>query len=165
MSETVHASAVVANGEALLIRGDSGAGKSALALDLIALGAGLIADDLVALSRVDGVLVAAHPTPGATEALIEARGIGLLRLPAAAAAPVGLVIDLARVETERLPPIRHWRGLPLLHRPSPLHPAALLVTLRAGGPEDPEAAVPSHLRPAPPRPKLLTNVGESAENG
>lgn len=165
MSETLHASAVAAEGGALLILGPSGAGKSALALDLVALGAGLIADDLVALLCAGEEVVAAHPAPGATEALIEARGIGILRLPAAAARPVRLVVDLGRVESERLPPRRFWRGLPLLHRPAPLHPAALLVALRTGGPEDPEAAVPSHLRPAAPRPNLLTNAGESVENG
>ena len=47
MSETVHATAVLVGADGVLIRGDSGAGKSALALALIERGARLIADDRV----------------------------------------------------------------------------------------------------------------------
>ncbi|PIY73077.1 MAG: serine kinase, partial [Rhodobacterales bacterium CG_4_10_14_0_8_um_filter_70_9] len=79
----IHAScvawAVAGKARGLLILGASGAGKSALALELIALGAALVADDQVALRRVGEAVVAAPPPPLA--GLIEARGLGLLRMP------------------------------------------------------------------------------------
>ncbi|MFV0475521.1 MAG: HPr kinase/phosphorylase [Pikeienuella sp.] len=161
----LHASAVAAAGRALLILGPSGAGKSALAMELIALGAGLIADDLVVLRPAGDGLVAAHPDPAATTALIEARGIGLIRLPAAGAAPLGLVIDLGSEEAERLPPRRFWRGAPLLLRSRPLRPAALLLALRAGGPEDPEAGLRSGLAPGGAGDQIVNGLAESAESG
>lgn len=160
----IHASAVALDGRGLLILGPAGAGKSALALELIALGAGLIADDLVRLAEVDGALTAAPVDDGAT-GLIEARGIGLLRLSTAGAAPVRLVMDLGRPETERLPPRRRWRRAPLLLRPSPLSPAALLLALKAGGPEDPEAEIGRLLRGRAGRPKVPGNGSESTESG
>ena len=47
----LHASAVAIEGRAVLITGPSGSGKSGLALDIIALGARLVADDGVILRR------------------------------------------------------------------------------------------------------------------
>ena len=47
----VHASCVARDGRAVLIRGASGSGKSGLALQLMALGAGLVADDRTRLWR------------------------------------------------------------------------------------------------------------------
>jgi len=44
---TIHASCVAVDGKGLLITGASGSGKSALALQLMAFGAHLIADDRV----------------------------------------------------------------------------------------------------------------------
>ncbi len=140
--ETIHASAVAAEGRALLILGPSGSGKSALALELIALGAGLVADDLVALEEGPEGCVAGPVRAGATQP-IEARGLGILRLPAVEPAPVRLVIDLGRPEPARLPERRLWRGAPLLFRPARLSPAALLLALKSAGPEDPEAPVGS----------------------
>lgn len=142
--ETLHATAVSAAGPcgaaALLILGGSGAGKSMLAIELIALGANLISDDLVTLS-VKGPRAQAAAPPTARPA-IEARGVGLLPTPLAPAAPVGLVVDLDQEEETRLPPARLWRwrgaSAPLLHRPPGLRPAALLLALRAGGPLDPD---------------------------
>jgi HPr kinase/phosphorylase len=101
----LHASAVAIGGRGLLITGAAGAGKTTLALELIALGATLIADDLVML-RPDGTggLVLAPPPRGA--GLVELRGFGLARLAHCAGAPLALVADLDQAETERLPPVR-----------------------------------------------------------
>jgi serine kinase of HPr protein (carbohydrate metabolism regulator) len=101
----VHATAVAIAGKALLLRGPPGAGKSDLALRLIDSGAALIADDQCALYRAgDRILVRA---PAAIAGLIEVRGLGILRAPAEAEAPLALVVDLVRPElVERLPQAR-----------------------------------------------------------
>ncbi|MEO0362515.1 MAG: serine kinase [Pseudomonadota bacterium] len=143
--ELLHASAVEAAGRALLILGPSGAGKSALAIELIALGARLVADDLVALSAEGGRLIAAAPeaAPEGALGVVEARGLGLLSVPGAGPTPVALVLDLGREERARLPAPKRWSLLgasaPSLGRPPRLQPAALFVALRHGGPLDPEA--------------------------
>ena len=57
----VHGTTVEIAGQAVLIRGPSGSGKSDLALRLIDGGAQLVADDQTELSPRDGRLVASAP--------------------------------------------------------------------------------------------------------
>jgi HPr kinase/phosphorylase len=111
MSEaaSVHASAVKVGERAVLIRGPSGAGKSRLAFDLILAGrsgqlpkAVLVGDDRVRLDTVGGELFV-RPVAELV-GLMEIRGLGIRRLDFAADAPVGLVVDLAADDAERLPP-------------------------------------------------------------
>lgn len=92
-----HGSCVVRTGHAILLLGPPGSGKSDLALRLIDRGFELVADDRVVL--VDG---AAAPPP-ALAGLLEVRGLGLLRLPFRAPAPVALVLELGG-PPPRLPP-------------------------------------------------------------
>jgi HPr kinase/phosphorylase len=103
-SDILHGSCVAVDGRGLLILGPSGSGKSALALRLLSLGAGLVADDRTSLAVEADRLIAGCPAPIA--GLIEARGVGILHAPAVDRAEVVLVADLAQVETERLPPAR-----------------------------------------------------------
>lgn len=107
------AGAVAIGGRALLIEGPPGCGKSSLALALIDRGAGLIGDDAVTLVARDGRLIAAPPPNIA--GLLEVRGVGLMRLPVAAAAPVALVLVLGGPQEERLPasplPRRNMAGV------------------------------------------------------
>lgn len=105
MAHVLHASCVAFGDRAVLILGPSGVGKSALALNLMALGAALVADDRVALSPCAGALVASAP-PG-LPSLIEARGIGLLQANLQGTAQLALAVDLGQAETHRLPPPRH----------------------------------------------------------
>jgi serine kinase of HPr protein (carbohydrate metabolism regulator) len=105
---TVHASAVLAGARAVLIRGAAGTGKSRLALALIAAAqtgllrfARLVGDDRVHLEPSHGRLLV-RPTP-TLAGLIEVRGIGIRRLEYEALAVVGLVVDLAADDAERLP--------------------------------------------------------------
>ena len=133
--ETRHATTVALEGRALLIEGASGAGKSALALQLMAFGAALVSDDRTDLHR-DGEQVIASAPP-AIRGLIEARGLGLLNADTAPPAPVAALVDLDRIETDRLPPLRQVTllgcRLPLLLRVESIHFApALLQFLRAG---------------------------------
>jgi HPr kinase/phosphorylase len=106
---SVHASAVLVGDRAVLIRGPSGAGKSRLAFDLILAGragqlpaAILVGDDRVHLDTVAGQLWVRPVRELA--GLIEVRGLGIRRCDFAGEAVVGLVVDLAASDAERLPP-------------------------------------------------------------
>ncbi len=99
--EIRHASAVAIDGRAVLIEGPSGCGKSGLALELMARGAELIADDSTRLVLRDGWPWALAPERLA--GVIEARGVGLIRAAYRPAAPLALVIDMGAVQGERLP--------------------------------------------------------------
>lgn len=109
---TVHASAVVVGARAVLIRGPSGAGKSRLAWELIEAARGgaltfarLVGDDRVHLQAAGGRLLV-RPTE-ALAGLIELRGLGILRREHEPCAVVGLVVDLAAADAERLPERDH----------------------------------------------------------
>lgn len=94
----MHATCVAINGRGLLITGPSGSGKSDLALRLIADGAQLVADDQVELGSLS--LIATCPAP--LRGLIEARYIGLMRVPFVESAPLALIIE-PEDHPERLP--------------------------------------------------------------
>ena len=105
---SVHASAVLVGARAALIRGPSGAGKSRLALALLRAAetgrppfALLVADDRCHLAPQHGRLLVrpAEKLAG----LIEVHGLGIRRLPHEPVAVVGLVVDLAAPDGERLP--------------------------------------------------------------
>jgi HPr kinase/phosphorylase len=105
---TVHASAVLAGARAVLIRGPAGAGKSRLALRLIQAAeyrlitfARLVGDDRIELAASHGRLLARPPS--ALAGLIEVRGLGIRRLDHEPIAVIGLVVDLASPDAERLP--------------------------------------------------------------
>jgi len=130
-----HGTTVAWDGRGLLIIGASGTGKSALALDLMALGCALVADDRTALSVEDGAVIARCPP--AISGLIEARGIGLLRADPAPMARLIAVLDLDQSETDRLPVHREITllgfSVPLLHNPGRGGAAsALLQYLKCG---------------------------------
>ncbi|MCG6883059.1 MAG: HPr kinase/phosphatase C-terminal domain-containing protein [Silicimonas sp.] len=129
-----HASAVAFDGRGVLLTGPSGSGKSMLALELIALGAVLVADDGVILSNRDGGLWMEAPMP--ISGRIEARGLGILATHAAPAF-AALVVDMAEVETARMPERREITledvTLPLLRRvESPAFASMLRVYLSTG---------------------------------
>jgi serine kinase of HPr protein (carbohydrate metabolism regulator) len=105
---SVHASAVLVGARAALIRGPTGAGKSRLALALLGAAATgrppfalLVADDRSHLAPHHGRLLV-RPAPELA-GLIEVHGLGIRRLPYEPVAVVGLVVDLAAPDGERLP--------------------------------------------------------------
>ena len=100
----MHASCVAVSGRGVLIIGPSGSGKSGLALQLMAYGAALVADDQTELT-VEGESLIAR-CPAVLQGLIEARGVGLLRAAALPQAEIHLVADMAKSEPDRLPPHR-----------------------------------------------------------
>ena len=98
----LHGTAVALGDRGLLILGQSGSGKSALALRLVALGARLVADDQVLITPgKDGPEARA---PESLRGLIEARFVGILRLPFQDSTRLDLIVDLSHSETDRLPP-------------------------------------------------------------
>jgi HPr kinase/phosphorylase len=131
----LHASCVAVDGRAVLITGASGAGKSGLALRLMALGAELVSDDRTMVRVRDGGLIAQCPPE--ISGLIEARGVGILRAPALPEAAVSMVVDLSSPETERLPPHRRVTVLGVtcdlvLGSQSDHFPASILCYLKHG---------------------------------
>ena len=107
-SSTIHASAVLVGPRAVLIRGPAGSGKSRLALALIQAGASgalpfarLVGDDRVHVEAANGRLLvrAADMLAG----LIEVRGLGIRKVPFEPVGVVGVVVDLAAANSERLP--------------------------------------------------------------
>jgi HPr kinase/phosphorylase len=111
----VHGTSIALGGDGILLRGPSGSGKSDLALRLIDTGACLVADDQTELFRVgDRIEMRA---PAAIAEQIEVRGVGILRVPSVASAPLRLVVDLVAPEViERLP---EPRSCVLLNRSFP----------------------------------------------
>ena len=106
--DTIWGTSVAIDGLGILIRGPSGAGKSDLALRLIDGGAMLISDDQTELVREGNRLVAR--APDTIRGRLEVRGIGIVTVPAAARAPLVLVVDLVPPEqVNRMPNPGRWR--------------------------------------------------------
>jgi HPr kinase/phosphorylase len=131
----IHATCVVVDRRGLLIVGRAGVGKSALALQLMAIGAELVADDRCNLSHSPQGVVVSRPEN--LPAAIEARGVGILSARCTAPALLAAVIDLDCVTHERLPALRSTQmgdqNILLLESFKAQHfPAALLLFLKHG---------------------------------
>lgn len=130
---TLHATAVAVGDAGVLLIGASGSGKSSLALELMTRGAALVADDRVILRpEAGGVRMSC---PQVLRGMIEARGIGILHAVPASDARLGIVVDMDRTETERMPPERTIRYFDqdyrLLHKVASGHfPAAVIQYLK-----------------------------------
>lgn len=124
----VHATTIAMQGRGLLILGPSGSGKSTLALELMAVGAVLVADDRTDLDERDGQVVASCPAP--LRGRIEARGLGVLAADDAGPVPLALIVDLGRREDARMPQSRKHEllgiALPLVLGPYRPHLYAAL---------------------------------------
>jgi HPr kinase/phosphorylase len=92
---------------AVLLMGASGAGKSDVALRLIAMGARLVADDQTQLFAEGGHLFAAAPP--SLHGRMEIRGVGILAMTPAEPAPIILAVRLDETaDIPRLPePLTH----------------------------------------------------------
>jgi len=78
-SSTAHGVFLDVLGMGVLITGDSGVGKSELALELISRGSGLIADDVVELYRIGPEAVEGR-CPPLLKDFLEVRGLGVLNI-------------------------------------------------------------------------------------
>ena len=100
-SPIMHGTCVDLKGSGILIIGRSGSGKSSLAVDLLALGASLVADDQCNLIiKNDGIRIS---KPASLPNSIEMRGIGLVSVPMIMQTNLDWVVNLDEIETERMP--------------------------------------------------------------
>lgn len=128
---SLHATCVAVDGQGVVLTGESGAGKSALGIQLIDGGAMLVSDDLTTLFREGPRLIARAPLHGA--GLIEAHGNGMMRLAFVDQAPVAFFVEVGPPAGDRLPEPAYRTELgvsaPLL-RADPRNPAsAALIRL------------------------------------
>ena len=107
MQDQRHATAIAVEGQAVLIEGPSGSGKSDLALRLIDQGALLIGDDQVIIRAGETGLVV-EPVPSLAGRM-EVRGLGIIAVPCTAHGPLGLIVELTD-RVERFPDAQE--GLP-----------------------------------------------------
>jgi len=105
MTPTIHATGLLVGHCGILIRGQSGSGKSRLALSLLQSGRAqfvrLVGDDRLHLSAAHGRLLM-RPA-AALEGLIEVRGLGVIRVPYERVAVSRIVVDLGADDASRLP--------------------------------------------------------------
>ncbi len=150
---SLHATCVLLDGAAaafgapsdagILLTGESGSGKSELALRLIERGAKLVSDDRTRLRLENGCL-RAEPV-GELAGLLEVRHVGILQLPYAESARIGLVILLSKENLLSRMPVREWYDPPHFAIPRESRPPMLrLWTQDASAPAKAAAAVAAH---------------------
>ena len=99
MASTLHSTCVAIAHHGVLLLGESGAGKSDLALRLIDDGAQLVSDDYTDIS--EGLIANA---PERLKGLLEVRGLGIIKLSYVRNVKLALAVKLvARELVERLP--------------------------------------------------------------
>lgn len=110
MKQNIHATCIKLNKRGILILGQSGKGKSDLALRLIMrFGAKLVADDRVDIFLDKGWITAS--APDMLKGLLEVRGVGILKFPPTKKTKIDLVVNLDAAKVERLPEIRFYELL------------------------------------------------------
>ena len=92
------------NGSGVLIVGSSGSGKSSLAINLLALGSKLVADDQCELIKNNNRFRVSKPASLPNS--IEIRGVGLVSVPMVVETSLDWVVDMDEAETERMPDLR-----------------------------------------------------------
>ncbi len=98
----IHATCVSFSGKGVLLLGDSGSGKSDLALRLItSFGAVLVADDRVDINITNGRAIASAPEN--IKGLLEVRNIGIVKYPTVEDTEIKLAVKLSLAPQERLP--------------------------------------------------------------
>ena len=97
----MHSSSVVIDDNGVLILGDSGSGKSDLALRLIDNGATLISDD-ISICRKNSNNIYLY-CPPEIKGLLEVREIGIITVPFVERIKLRLVVNLKSNNNERFP--------------------------------------------------------------
>ena len=92
------------NGSGVLIVGSSGSGKSSLAINMLALGSKLVADDQCELVKKNNRFSVSKPTSLPNS--IEIRGVGLVSVPMVVETSLDWVVNMDEAEKERMPDLR-----------------------------------------------------------
>ena len=100
----MHATCVDVNGSGVLIVGHSGSGKSSLAINLLALGSKLVADDQCELVKKNKKFRVFKPA--SLPKSIEIRGVGLVSVPMVVETRLDWVVNMDEAEKERMPDLR-----------------------------------------------------------
>ena len=113
----IHSTSVVIDDNGVLILGDSGSGKSDLALRLIDNGATLISDD-ISICRKNSNNIYLY-CPPEIKGLLEVREIGIITVPFVERIKLKLVVNLKSKNNERFPKDIYFKILgikiPLIH--------------------------------------------------
>ena len=105
----IHSTSVVIDDNGVLILGDSGSGKSDLALRLIDSGATLISDDIsICRKNLNNIYLYCPPE---TKGLLEVREIGIITVPFVERIRLRLVVNLKSNNNERFPKDSFFRIL------------------------------------------------------
>ena len=100
-TKEIHSTSVVLDDNGILITGDSGSGKSDLALRLIDSGATLISDDITFCEKkIDRIILSC---PSQTKGLLEVREVGIITVPFVEQIKLKMIVKLMNKELERLP--------------------------------------------------------------
>ena len=105
----IHSTSVVIDDNGVLILGDSGSGKSDLALRLIDSGATLISDD-ISICRKNSNNIYLY-CPPEIKGLLEVREIGIITVPFVERIKLRLVVNLRSKNNERFPKDNSFRIL------------------------------------------------------
>ena len=105
----MHSTSVVIDDNGVLILGDSGSGKSDLALRLIDSGATLISDD-ISICRKNSNNIYLY-CPPEIKGLLEVREIGIITVPFVERIKLRLVVNLRSKNNERFPKDNSFRIL------------------------------------------------------
>ena len=105
----IHSTSVVIDDNGVLILGDSGSGKSDLALRLIDNGATLISDD-ISICRKNSNNIYLY-CPPEIKGLLEVREIGIITVPFVEKIKLRLVVNLKSNNNERFPKDNSFRIL------------------------------------------------------
>jgi len=113
----IHSSSIVIDDNGVLILGDSGSGKSDLALRLIDNGATLISDDVsICKKNLNNIYLYCPPE---IKGLLEVREIGIITVPFVEKIKLKLVVNLKSKNNERFPEDIYFKILgikiPLIH--------------------------------------------------
>jgi len=102
-----HASCVEYKGKGILILGESGAGKSDLAIRLLDAGGTLVSDDYVEIINENNLIIAkTAPNIGG---MIEVRGVGLMNVDFLAEMKLDLALELVAPNLiDRLPEVLYF---------------------------------------------------------
>ena len=103
----VHSSAIVLEDNGILIIGDSGSGKSDLALRLIDSGATLISDDITICEKKKNLIYLSAPSE--TKGMLEVREVGIITVPFVEGIILRMIVKLEAGRLERIPQKNNYK--------------------------------------------------------